>query len=413
MPPKISVVGAGLAGLSCAVRLHRAGCDVELFESADAVGGRVRTDELDGFRLDRGFQVFLTSYPEALPLLDYDALQLRSFIAGADIQVDGRLHRFADPWRRPSDAVRTAFGPVAKFSDHFKVLGLRRRTTQPPVEEVLARPERSTRALLEEENFSSTIVERFFEPFYRGVFLERELDTSSRKFEFTFRMFANGLATLPRDGMGAIPAQLASRIPAERVHLGCRVTEITPNGLRLENGNSVASDAVVVATEERAAAALLGDPLPASDTPNSTRCDYYDAPESPIEDPILVLNGNGKGTINSVAVPSLLSDRYAPEGRHLVSVSTVGYSPEWTTETMTHELRDWFGEAVNGWRHLTTYSIPEALPSQPAGALEPPAKPARIRRGCYRCGDYLDLASINGAFASGRRAAEAILEDFA
>ena len=188
----VVVIGAGLAGLTCALRLCEAGRTVRVIEAGDAVGGRVRTDRQDGFLLDRGFQVFLTSYPEAHRWLDYQALGLSSFRAGALVRYGGRFHRFVDPWRSPRDLLAVTLSPVASWMDKLKVARLRHQVCRGSLEALYQRPEQTTAQALRDAGFSDRIVERFFRPFLGGVFLDRELSTSSRMFEFVFRMFSLG-----------------------------------------------------------------------------------------------------------------------------------------------------------------------------------------------------------------------------
>ena len=209
----VYVVGAGLAGLRCARRLHEKGVAATVLEASDGVGGRVRTDRVDEFLLDRGFQVLLTAYPEARDALDYRELELHPFYPGAMVQTGGKLVTVADPFRRRWDGLRTALAPVGSLSDKLKVTKLRRRVTSGSLEELFARPETTTREALAADGFSETIVDRFFRPLFGGVLLDRELGTSSRMFEFVYRMFSLGDAALPTRGMGAIPEQLAGGLP--------------------------------------------------------------------------------------------------------------------------------------------------------------------------------------------------------
>ena len=204
------VVGAGLAGLACANELNQRGVSVRVLEASDAPGGRARTDVVDGFLLDRGFQVLLTAYPEAQRMFDYDALALGRFQPGAIVWADERFHHVADPWRVPSHALATALASVGTLSDKLKVAQLRRDVTRPSLEAILAAPESTTRDFLHHHGFSRQITERFFQPFLSGIFLEDKLVTSSRMFEFVFRMFSQGEAALPARGMEGLAKQLVS-----------------------------------------------------------------------------------------------------------------------------------------------------------------------------------------------------------
>src|ERR1700734_3783025 len=163
---EVVVIGAGLAGLSCALSLEAAGVKLTLLEASDAPGGRVRTDVVEGFRLDRGFQVLLTAYPEAKRLLDYDRLQLKKFEPGALVWHGGKFHRFADPFRNPGGAARFLLDPIVPVADKLRVAKLRARVQQGTCELMFGRPEKTTRDYLQAIPFSPVIIERFFEPFF-------------------------------------------------------------------------------------------------------------------------------------------------------------------------------------------------------------------------------------------------------
>jgi phytoene dehydrogenase-like protein len=409
----VFVVGAGLAGLRCARGLHDQGVPATVLEATDGVGGRVRTDRVDGFLLDRGFQVLLTAYPEAAQALDYRELELHPFYPGAMVHTGDRLVTVADPFRRRWDGMRTALAPVGTLGDKLKVAALRRRVVAGSLEELFARPETTTREALAADGFSDVIVDRFFRPLFGGVLLDRELGTSSRMFEFVYRMFALGDVALPTRGMGAIPEQLAGGLPPGCVRLGQKVAEVGDGGLSLAGGERLQARAVVVATDGPTAAALLGEPGPPGSV--AACCLYFAADHAPVDEPVLVLDGDGEGPVNHLCVPSAVAPTYAPANVALVS-ATVLDRPGLPTgadleAAVLGQLADWFGSSVVGWRHLATYQIPHAQPAQPPGALDPPERPVRVRPGVYVCGDHRDNASINGALASGRRAADALLED--
>ena len=410
--PDVLIVGPGLAGLCCALRLQEAHVTSVILEASNDVGGRARTDQVDGFLLDRGFQVLLTAYPEAQRVLDYQGLKLSYFEPGALIRYRGRFHRFVDPWRRPRHLLSTAFSPLASLSDKLSVARMRRRVCRTSMEQLFTRAETTTIDALKNAGCSDRIIEHFFRPFLGGVFLDRELRTSSRMFDFVFRMFASGDAVLPASGMGAIARQIADLLPEGTVRTDTQVESVCANTLRLTSGEQLEAKSVVVACAAPAAARLIGQE--GSMDGQGVTCLYFAADRAPIEEPVLVLNGEGEGPVNNLCVPSQVTPTYAPPKQSLISATVLGVvgDDDSTLENAVREqLGGWFGADVDDWRHLRTYRIPYALPTQTPPALAPVAKPAMRSDGIFVCGDYLDTASIQGAMLSGRRVANEILDE--
>jgi phytoene dehydrogenase-like protein len=379
---------------------------VRLLEAGDDVGGRVRTDCIDGFQLDRGFQVLLTAYPEARDILDLDALDLGSFAPGAIVRTGRRFARVADPFRRPGDSLRTLFSGVASPLDALRIARLRRRVLRGDPQSLLEDAPLDLHDSLRAEGFSERIIERFFRPFLGGVLMDRELRGSSLALKFFFRMFAEGDVALPARGMGAIPAQLAERLAPGTLRTRTRVAQLDHSGVTLQTGERIEASAVVVATAARAAEKLIpGLPVPEA---NPACCLQFDAPRAPDVGDFLVLDGNGEGPVNQLCVPSEVAPNYAPPGRALVSASVLAPLPsddESLEARARRQLAGWFGPEVSKWRLLRVDRIPDALPSQPPGQFEPASRLVRLTERLFICGDYRDLASLQGAMASGRRAA--------
>jgi hypothetical protein len=413
MDADVVVVGAGLAGLTCAVRLHEAGRSVTVLEASDGVGGRVRTDLVDGFRLDRGFQVLLTGYPAARRWFDLDVLDLRAFSPGVTIRRAGRFRRLADPRQAPLDGLRSVVSTVASPADGLRMLAWRRHVLATPGTALASGPQRPTRDLLQARGFSVTVTASFFRPFLAGTFFDPGMTTSSRVTELVFRSFFRGSVAVPAFGMQQLPAQLEARLPVGTVRTGARVTAAREGEVQLADGATVRADHVVIATEGPAAAALLGDRLrdgPAPGRGSVTR--YYAAPRSPVGGPHLVLDADDEGPVTTLAVLSDVATPYAPAGRSLVSVATAGL-PEGGEDRhdrlVRRQLRGWYGGQVDDWEPLASYRIPYAQPRQEVQDLPWLAREVRVGPRTWVCGDHRDTGSIQGALVSGRRCADEVL----
>lgn len=405
----VVIVGGGIAGLSCALYLQKLGIPFRLFEADEKVGGRVQTDMVEGHLLDRGFQVYLDAYPETGKLLDLNALQLRKFEPGGLIYRNGTFHRLMDVFRRPASAFSTLRAPVGTFLDKARVGLLRTKLSMASLERIASSADQPTESYLRSLGFSEDIIDSFFRAFYGGVFLERDLQTSSRMFAFTFKMFTHGSATLPKHGMGEIPKQLARQLAPDSVYCGCAVASVDRDHVRLMDDSRILARAVVVATNATAAFDLLGDLGRGEDTrwrPATTL--YFSAPESPVDEPIICLNGTGCGLINNLAVNSDVSSAYAPDGLALISISVLGKpAVDDLVAAVQLELSAWFGAKAEKWKHLRTDRIPRALPEQ-LPSTHASESTFRYNRGIWICGDYLSSASIEGAVISGKQTAEAL-----
>jgi len=404
----IIIVGAGLAGLRCAGVLEEQGMPWLLLESQDGPGGRVRTDYVEGFQLDRGFQVLLTAYPSARRALDYDALDLRPFAPGAIVRLADGFQRVSDPFRRPTALLSTLRAPIGSLGDKVRVARLRRRLRRLSLPALWQRPEHTTREALAEYGFSAQMIERFWRPLFAGIQLDRTLGTSRRMFDFVVRMLADGDSALPAAGMQAIPDQLAAGLPSGRIRYGTTVVAVDRGGVWLEDGELLRGQAVVVATDGPTANRLI----PAVSAPRSKRvgCLYFAAERPPVDEPYIVLNGEGTGVVSNLCVPSVIAPSYAPAGVSLVSVTvlTPPAHPQVLEGAVRDQLRGWFGRRVDTWRLLRQYDIAHAQPDQQSPALATPQRPVEIDAGIFCCGDHRDNASIDGALSSGQRTATAL-----
>ena len=404
----VVIVGAGLAGLSAAREIQRHGLSVIVLESSDAVGGRVRTDIVDGFQLDRGFQVMLTAYPELQSQVDMRALDLRPFDPGALVWRNGKGHAVSDPFRKPQTLATTAFAPIGSVFDKARIVVLRARVMRRKPAALLGGQDVSTDVALRAFGFSTKIINRFFRPLFGGIQLDPHLATSRRMFDVIFRSLSEGQSVLPSRGMHALPLQMASRLSEGTVHLNTRVNSVDGTNVNLVSGESISARAVVVATDGPTASSLLGIPIVES---RKVGCVYFSADTPPTKEKYVVLDGTGNGPVLNVAVISNVAPSYAPADKHLIVAALPGVTDGDLEAMSRKQLRTWWGPQVDDWKHLRTYVINHGGPVQ-----KPPFSPKQrvnLGNGLFVCGDHRDTGSIQGAMFSGRRCGEAVVQSLA
>lgn len=416
----VVLIGAGLAGLSCAKRLTQRGVKCVVLEATDRVGGRVRTDHVNGFTLDHGFQVLLTAYPACRELLDYGALRLQPFEPGAQVWQNGRLRILSDPWRRPLKAMATVANPVGSLGDKLKIASLRSASGRGSLQDLYQREATTTIDRLRRDGFSEKMIDEFFRPFLGGVFLDESLSTSSRMLEFVFRMFAAGDIALPADGMAAIPRQLAEGLPRGTLRFQSAVESIefakadsSDSCHRVVTANeTIECLELVVATPSDAAARLLGRPEMKTEWSGTTN--LYFAVDRKLRSPgLLILRGDEQGPIQTAVVLSDIAPSYAPSGKSLVSVSVDSkdedpgnFDDTSVVAEVRSQLTRWFGEQVEQWKLLRTYRVPYSLPRTTLSEVEQAVEMSDVADGVYVVGDHRETPSIQGAMNSGLRAAE-------
>ena len=410
---KTIIVGAGLAGLTCAKVLRERGAEVAVFEASDGVGGRVRTDEQDGFLLDRGFQVYFTSYPVAERHLDYDALDFRDFDPGVIVRRGSQRSVLSDPLRDPKDLVPSLLSDAATFGDKLRTLELVARTSTVRISAGAEDGEAdiSTLEYLKAAGLSGRFVDSFFRPFYGGIFLNRELTTSSRVLRFTLRMLASGRTVVPALGMGEIPRQLASHLQEGAIRLNSPVEDILREGERAVGvrsaGDEHEADAVVVATDAPTAGGLTGEAVPEGSV--GEVCMFYETDGLGSGKKIL-LNAEDGAFVNNAVEMSNISEKYAPPDRHLLyAVALTGMDlPDGELYRRgIEDLSRWYPSA--DFRPLGLCRIPYGQFAQPPGVHSRLPDNETQTPGLVLAGEYTEDASINGSMLSGEKAAGAVI----
>ncbi|MGZ5405143.1 MAG: FAD-dependent oxidoreductase [Nocardioides sp.] len=398
---EVVVVGAGLAGLAAAVRLQAAGLDTIVVEQSDGVGGRVRTDVVDGFRLDRGFQLLNPSYPEAARLLDLDALDLQPFQAGVVVCTSTGRHTLGDPRRLPgtirddltapvgSIRQKLAFGTWAAGLGLGSARSILTSADRPLIEELAAR------------GLDGALTEKVLRPFLSGVLADDRLESSQRVASLLLRAFARGNPSVPALGMQAMPDQLAARLRPGSLHLDVSVTAIHTGRVDTAGG-SIRTRAVVCAVTGDVAEgfALPGSPM------RSLTTWWYAAAQPPSNRALLHVDAERRGPLANTVVMTNAAPTYSSDGRALVAATAVGAHRDGEPDARRHAGL-LHGVDPSGWDLLRTDVIASALPQHLAG--QPLRQPVDLGEGLFVAGDHRDTPSIQGALVSGRRAADAVL----
>ena len=404
--PEFVVVGAGLAGLTAAKVLSQSGREVLLLEKSDGVGGRVRTDQYKDFLLDRGFQVLLTAYPELPKHLNLSLLRLHSFESGATIFSDGHFSKVGDPFRNVSSIMSTAFTKTIGMQDKIKLLKLRNSLIGRKKIYFQQKDDKRILETFEELGFTSKAINSFFKPLVGGIQLDPSLSGSTRLCFLVLKMLFIGDAAIPSRGMGAISEQLSKQINESSIRLTSPVDKVEGKKVILESGESFLPSNLIIATEGPATAKLLGQESPLS---RSVSCIYFSASQAPSSSKAILLNGEKNGPALNVAIMSNISPSYSKNGKALIAVAIPDTIKPDSMENVLIQMRKWFGDSVDSWEHIKTYSIEHGQPDLRPG--DPFRKSIKNSEGVYICGDHRDTPSIQGALVSGRRTAEICLKN--
>ena len=400
--PSIHIIGGGISGLIAARVLEEHGLSATIIEATDRLGGRVKTDVVDGYSLDHGFQVLLTAYPAAKKYLDFDALELQEFLPGSAIFKNGKQKIIGDPLRNLSLLLPTLFSGIGTVNDKLKILALNRRLKKKSIQNIFAEKEQTTHVYLENIGFSEAIITNFFTPFFSGIFLENKLDTSSRMFEFVYKMFGEGNAALPKDGIQAIPKQLFEKLKSTTYVFNTKVKSVENGSIKLESGETLKSNFTIIATQ---ASGLVSNLKNQATLWKSCDTLYFEVAKREIKKPLIGLIAMHNALINNIFYHTSLQTS-ATATKELLSVTVIDRQ-NLTNKQLVTEVQKELKELCNidSCTFIKQYNIPMALPNLQDIQYEMLPSETRLTETIFLAGDTQLNGSLNAAMIAGERAA--------
>ena len=400
--PSIHIIGGGISGLIAARVLEEHGLSATIIEATDRLGGRVKTDVVDGYSLDHGFQVLLTAYPAAKKYLDFDALALQEFLPGSAIFKNGKQKIIGDPLRNLSLLLPTLFSGIGTVNDKVKILALNRRLKKKSIQNIFAEKEQTTRVYLENIGFSEAIITDFFTPFFSGIFLENKLETSSRMFEFVYKMFGEGNAALPKDGIQAIPKQLFEKLKSTTIIFNTKVKSVENGSIKLESGETLKSNFTIIATQ---ASGLVSNLKNQATLWKSCDTLYFEVAKREIKKPLIGLIAAHNTLINNIFYHTSLQTS-ATATKELLSVTVID-KQNLTNKQLVTEVQKELKELCNidSCTFIKQYNIPMALPNLQDIQYEMLPSETRLTETIFLAGDTQLNGSLNAAMIAGERAA--------
>tara|TARA_B110000967_G_scaffold36853_1_gene36129 strand:+ start:502 stop:1743 length:1242 start_codon:yes stop_codon:yes gene_type:complete len=400
--PSIHIIGGGISGLIAARVLEEHGLSATIIEATDRLGGRVKTDVVDGYSLDHGFQVLLTAYPAAKKYLDFDALELQEFLPGSAIFKNGKQKIIGDPLRNLSLLLPTLFSGIGTVNDKLKILALNRRLKKKSIQNIFAEKEQTTRVYLENIGFSEAIITNFFTPFFSGIFLENKLETSSRMFEFVYKMFGEGNAALPKDGIQAIPKQLFEKLKSTTYVFNTKVKSVENGSIKLESGETLKSNFTIIATQ---ASGLVSNLKNQATLWKSCDTLYFEVAKREIKKPLIGLIAMHNALINNIFYHTSLQTS-ATATKELLSVTVID-KQNLTNKQLVTEVQKELKELCNidSCTFIKQYNIPMALPNLQDIQYEMLPSETRLTETIFLAGDTQLNGSLNAAMIAGERAA--------
>ncbi len=403
--PEVIIVGGGISGLAAARLLSRRGVPFLLLESEPQLGGRIQSENYDGYILDKGFQILNTSYPEwENQQINLNALSLKSFASGARIYQHGKVHALADPFREGVVALEAFFSKSVTIKDMLLILRLRNRLKRESLEAIFSKYDNSTLQFLHSFGFTSQFIEAFFKPFYAGIFLEPELNTPAAMFSFVFKAFAEGTAALPDKGMQQLIKLISSEINADSIRTSTRVKQVQSGMVALEDGTVISAPHIWVTS---GISEFQGVQREAWNGNHSTSVLYFSSDVAPKWGKFIGLNASANRLVNHFCMPSAVQPSYSPEGKHLLSVTL---KPGTTyREGMETNVQEELGH-IKALEHpvsfLKAITVPNALPNLSSMRFEPEL--IQLNEGVLATGDFAAYPSANAALHAGRLLVETL-----